>query len=490
MSESSHPHIHYDLHGRARREMWHEGFEPEFPPEAEQQLRQSAPHGALDGAARDLRRLLWSSIDNRESRDLDQIEVAERLPNGHIRLRIGISDVDSLVPERSPIDLHAGHNCCSVYTGVDVFPLLPEELSTDRTSLLQDRDRAAIVIEMEIDADGGVSAPAIYPALTRNYAQLAYDPVGDWLDGDGSVPEAVARVDGMADQIRLQHEAAQRLLSRRLSEGALEFETVEPRPVVEEGRITNLQVARKNSARRMIENFMISANTTMARFLEDRGVGSLQRIVRAPQRWPRIVDIASRYGVSLPDEPDPLALSRFLARRRQADPAHFPDLSLSIVKLMGPGEYTVVRSPADRVGHFGLAVYSYTHSTAPNRRYADIIVQRAVKASLAQAAPPYQPDELARIAERCTERENAARKVERSMRKAVAAVWLHDHIGETYDAIVTGAAAKGTYVRVVKPPVEGRVVRGEEGLDVGDRVRVRLIATDPDRGFIDFEEAS
>ncbi len=469
--------------------MIHDGFDPDFPPGAAAQATEAAATGAEDDALRDLRALLWSSIDNRESRDLDQIEVAERLPNGSIRLIIGIADVDALVPKGSPIDLHAARNCCSVYTGVAVFPLLPEELSTDRTSLLQDGEREAVVIEMEIDADGGVTNPAIYRARTRNRAQLAYEDVGEWLEGHSPMPEQIGRVEGMEDQIRVQHEVAQRLLSRRLREGALEFETVEARPIMEDGRIVDLKVLKKNPARLMIENFMISANTTMARYLEDRGIGSIQRVVRAPQRWERIMEIAARHGETLPPEPDSLSLSRFLAKRRAADPERFPDLSLSIVKLMGPGEYTVVMSGGDHAGHFGLAAYSYTHSTAPNRRYADLIVQRAVKASLAAAPAPYPEEALEGIASRCTERENAARKVERFMRKAVAAVWMHERIGDTFDAIVTGASPKGTYVRILKPPVEGRVVRGEQGLDVGDHTRVRLIHTDPERGYIDFEEA-
>ena len=488
----SHP-MHFDLPARARQEMVRDGFEPDFPPAIAAQLRQTehASPGYADGAdVQDLRALLWSSIDNRESRDLDQVEVAERLADGGVRLRIGIADVDWLVPPASPIDLHARHNCCSVYTGVSIFPLLPEELSTDRTSLVQDKDRLAVVIEMDIDGDGAVTSSRVYRALTRNRAQLTYDGVGDWLEGSASVPPRVAAVEGMDAQMRLQHEVARTLQERRRRDGAMEFESVEPRPVVEEGRIKDLEVPRDNPARRMIENFMISANTAMARTLEDRGIPSFQRIVRSPQRWPRMVEIAQRLGDALPPEPDPRALSQFLARRRAADPAHFPDLSLSIVKLMGPGEYTVVKSAAGHVGHFGLAVYSYTHSTAPNRRYADLIVQRAVKACLAAEPAPYSEAELAEVAERCTERENAARKVERFMRKAVAAVWMHERIGSTFDAIVTGASPKGTYVRLLKPPVEGRVVRGEQGLDVGDRTRVRLIDTDPERGYIDFEEAS
>jgi VacB/RNase II family 3'-5' exoribonuclease len=398
--------------------------------------------------------------------------------------------VDDLVPSGSAIDRHAARNCCSVYTGVAIFPLLPEELSTGRTSLLEGDDRPVVVVQMDIDAVGSVANGAIYRALAANRAKLAYEDVGAWLDGEAPAPEHVARVGGLEAQLRLQDEAARRLLARRQRDGAIEFESVEARPVVEDGRITDLAVPAKNAARRLIENFMISANTTMARYLEDRKVGSLQRVVRSPQRWPRIVEIAARYGEILPADPDPLSLSQFLGRRRRADPVHFPDLSLSIVKLMGPGEYAVVGSAEGHAGHFGLAVYSYTHSTAPNRRYADLVVQRAVKASIAGGAAPYTLAELADIAARCTERENAARKVERFMRKVVAAVWLRDRIGETFDAIVTGASPKGTYVRVVKPPVEGRVVRGEHRLDVGDRTRVRLIHTDPERGFIDFEEAS
>jgi VacB/RNase II family 3'-5' exoribonuclease len=489
MNDAGHRLVHFDLPARAREEMRNEGFEPEFPPAAVSQIQQTAATVVPDDGLRDQRGLLWSSIDNRESRDLDQIEIAEQLANGVIRLRIGIADVDALVPGNSPIDRHAAHNCCSVYTGVVIFPLLPEEFSNDRTSLLQDRERTAVVVEMDIDEDGGIAASMVYRALTRNCAQLAYEDVGRWIEGEAVVPERAARVKGLEAQMRLQHEAARRLLARRQREGALEFESVEPRPVVEDGRITDLSVPRKNAARIMIENFMISANVTMARFLEQRGIASIQRVVRSPQRWPRIIELAARYGEALPAEADPIALSQFLAKRRKVDPERFVDLSLSIVKLMGPGEYTVVTSPQEHIGHFGLAVYSYTHSTAPNRRYADLIVQRALKATLAGAPQPYSEAELAAIADRCTERENAARKVERFMRKAVAAVWLRDRIGETFDAIVTGAAPKGTYVRLLKPPVEGRVLRGEHGLDVGDHTRVRLIGTDPERGFIDFERA-
>jgi len=487
MSESVGRSAHFDLVARAHEEMRLRGFDPDFSAAADEQISHLPDATARTPNVRDLRRMLWSSIDNRESRDLDQIEFAERLPNDIIRLRIGIADVDALVPEGSPIDLHAAQNCCSVYTGVAIFPLLPEALSTDRTSLLEAEDRLAVIVELDVDTQGGVADCVVYRALTRNCAKLAYEPVGDWLDGKADLPESVSRVPGLEAQIRLQQEAAIRLSERRQREGALQFETVEARPVVVAGRVTDLQVQTKNSARSMIENFMISANTSAAAFLEHRGVGSIQRTVRSPERWPRIVEIAQRLGETLPPEPDPLALSQLLAKRRAVDPDRFPDLSLSIVKLMGPGEYTLVKSGGEHSGHFGLAVYSYTHSTAPNRRYADLIVQRALKASLAASAAPYTDAELTQLAARCTERENAARKVERFMRKAIAATWMHDRIGATFDAIVTGASPKGTYVRVLKPPVEGRVVRGEEGLDVGDHTRVRLLAADPERGFIDFE---
>ncbi|HLJ55205.1 MAG TPA: RNB domain-containing ribonuclease [Chthonomonadaceae bacterium] len=490
MSHEGHPQPHIDLRRRARIEMERDGFEPEFSPEALREADDAAGQPASGAGIRDLRDLPWSSIDNRESRDLDQIEVVERLSDDSIRLRVGIADVGACVPVGSPIDAHASRNGCSVYTGVAVFPLLPEPLSTDRTSLLQSSDREAVVIELDIDRDGGTSSPAIYRALTRNRAQLDYATVGAWLDGHGPVPDRIAQAAGMEEQLRLQHEVAQRLLDRRRGDGALEFETVEPKPVIEGDRVADLRVEEKNRARQIIENFMIAANMAMAAYLESRSIPAIQRVVREPQRWPRIVEIAARYGVALPDAPDSLALSRFLTARRAADPERFPDLSLAVVKLMGPGEYTVVRSAADRSGHFGLAVYSYTHSTAPNRRFADMVVQRAIKAAIAGSAAPYADSALEAIARHCAERENAARKVERFMRKACAASWMQERIGQTFAAIVTGASPKGTYVRLSAPPVEGRVVRGFEGLDVGDHTRVRLIGADPDRGFIDFEEVS
>jgi VacB/RNase II family 3'-5' exoribonuclease len=489
---TSHPHI--DLRARARQAMLDNGFTPEMSPDVDRQLRalsqqtqSMGPTPVPTRGVRDLRGLLWSSIDNDESRDLDQIEVAEPLPGNRFRVLVGIADVDALVPSGSPIDLHARDNTTSVYTGVETFPMLPNTLSEGLTSLLEDVDRLCMVVEMTLDSTGNVTSSDIYPALTRNRAKLTYEAVGAWLEGHGPLPPQIAQSEGLEVQIHLQRQIARQILARRLEQGALEFETVEAQPVVRDSKVIDLAVLLKNEARLIIENFMIAANTTLAAWMTQSGQPSIQRVVRAPERWNRITAIAQSVGDTLPDVPDARALSDFLARRKAADPLHFPDLSLSIVKLLGPGEYVVVEDPSDPQGHFGLAAYRYTHSTAPNRRYADLIVQRLLKAVVSQSPPPYAIEELTQIAARCTERENAARKVERVMRKVIAATLLSDRIGQMFDALVTGATPKGTYVRVIAPPVEGRVVRGEEGLDVGDKVRVRLLATDPERGFIDFE---
>ncbi len=484
----------YDLNARAHRAMLENGFAPDMPPEVnaqtcglEDQARHSPSDTTLDDGVRDLRDMLWSSIDNDDSRDLDQIEVALRLPDDTLRVLVGIADVDALVAVGTPIDAHARRNTTTVYTGAATFPMLPLALSTDLTSLVEGADRRVLVIDMTLDNEGNVAQCDIYAALARNHARLTYEAVGAWLENRAPVPPDVARVAGLEAQIRLQHDAAHRILARRLEQGALEFETVEARPVLVDGRVTRLEVPLKNEARLLIENFMIAGNTALATWMAQSGQPSIQRVVRAPARWDRIVQIAASLGDALPDAPDALALSAFLARRKQADPAHFPDLSLSVVKLLGPGEYAVVDDPTDPQGHFGLAAYRYTHSTAPNRRYADLIVQRLLKAVAFHAPAPYPTPDLEQIAAHCTERESAAHKVERQMRKTIAAVLLGGHIGQTYDALVTGAASKGTFVRVLDPPVEGRIVRGETGLDVGDKVRVRLLSADPERGFIDFE---
>ena len=449
----------FDFGKRAFQEMLNAGFQPVFEPEVLKQVAEIENGGVLpettDGEIRDLRTLLWSSIDNRESKDLDQIEWAERLPSGNIRLLIGIADVDAVVPELTPIDVHASANAMTVYTGQAIFPMLPEELSTDRTSLALDQDRLCMVSELEIDSTGKTANCRFYRAQTRNFAKLAYEEVGEWLESTAQIPGGVKRIEGMEAQIRLQAEAGELIRKRRVEEGALEFETIEASPVVEDGKVVRLEVTRKNPARLLIENFMIAANSAIAGFLEANSIPSIQRVVRSPRRWDRIMEIAAKFGVTLPITPDPKPLSLFLESRKQADRESFAELSLSIVKLMGPGEYVVVRSQNDHAGHFGLAAYSYTHSTAPNRRYADVVVQRCLKAALAKLPAPYAPEKLVEMATHCTERENAARKVERTMRKVTSALWMREKIGEKFEAIVTGKANKGTFVRLTHPPVEG-----------------------------------
>lgn len=477
----------------ARRAMIENGFEPDMPPEVEhelQSLSNKLPPDLDDPKVRDMRSVLWSSIDNHDSRDLDQIEFVERLPGGDIRLMIGIADVDAFVPRGSAIDRHALHTTTSIYTGVHVFPMLPVELSNHTTSLLEDVDRLCIVIELVVDAEGEVPSNRVYRARVRNHAKLVYERVGAWLEGHAPLPPEVSKVAGLEEQLRLQDEVTERLRTLRRRNGALNLQTIEAKTVAVGGRVVDLVASEHNRARDIIESFMVAANTEMAQLLEAEGLPSIRRVVRSPERWPRIAEIARGFGENLPDEPDSRALAAFLTRRKAADPLHFPDLSLSIVKLMGPGEYVLERAGAEGEGHFGLAVHDYTHSTAPNRRYPDLVTQRLLKAVIARRPAPYTEAELRDIAERCTEREDAARKVERLMRKASAAVLLGERIGDTFDAIVTGVSNKGTFVRLIAPPAEGRVVRGEEGMDVGDKVRVKLLATEPERGFIDFARSS
>jgi exoribonuclease-2 len=480
----------FDLRALAHRVMIESRFADRFSAEADRESER--PSRAETGDVRDLRELPWSSVDNDESLDLDQIEVAEALPEGRIQVCVAIADVDALVPLGSAIDQHAYRNTASIYLGVETFPMLPERLSTDLTSLLPGVDRLAIVTELVIDADGSVVSSERYRAVVRNQAKLIYESVGHWLDAPHAPPPAaVAAVPGMAEQIRLQTSAMERLRALRKRCGALDFETIEARAVVAPGgRVVDLTVPEKNSARFLIESFMVAVNVATAGFLNDRGVPVIQRVVRVPKRWLRIVELAESLGHRLPAAPDPRALSEFLDRRRQADPLRFPDLSLAVVKLLGSGEYALVRGgDAETAGHFGLAVRSYTHSTAPNRRFPDLVTQRMLKAVLAGAPLPYSTEELQEIAAHCTEREDAAAKVERRMRKAAAAVLMAHRIGSVFEGIVTGASDKGTYVRLLAPPVEGRVVRHEAGMDVGDRVYVRLIRTDPEQGFVDFVRA-
>jgi VacB/RNase II family 3'-5' exoribonuclease len=476
----------FDMEAAVRRVLIAAGFAPDLDSASSKQLAGIKSPAPMQADAKDLRSLPWSSIDNDDSRDLDQLEVAERLPDGNIKLTVAVADVDALVPKGTPIDLHAFANCTSVYTGVHVYPMLPEELSTGLTSLNEGQDRLALAIETVVDGNGGVVSHDVYRAMVHNRAQLAYESVGEFLGG-GSPPAKIANDPGMIEQLTMQHEASRRLKAERLRNGALELETIEATPVAKNGKIVDLKVVHKNMARDLIEDFMIASNVAIAKFLEGKERSGIRRVVREPERWARIVELASRFGANLPAEPDSLALAKFLADRRRADLERFPDLSLSIVKLLGPGIYALDLPGKDPGGHFGLATHDYSHATAPNRRYADLVTQRLVKAALAGAPAPYSNDELTDVAARCTEREDAENKVERTVRKTAAALLLSDDIGETFDAIVTGASQKGTWVRTISPPAEGKVVTRQQGFDVGDKVRVRLVSTDPDKGFIDFE---
>jgi VacB/RNase II family 3'-5' exoribonuclease len=481
---------HLDLQATAKQIMLEHGFEPDFPPQVPQQLAElkaHPPHVASGGDIRDLRDLLWSSIDNDTSRDLDQIEVAERLPNGNIKVLVGIADVDAFVLKQSPIDEHAAKETTTVYTGIWNFPMLPEELSTGTTSLLENGDKLSVVIEFTVDPAGSVNSSNVYRAIVRNKAQLAYNAVGGWLEGTGPAPAKVAASTELQAQLKLQNEAAQALKNQRFQHGALNIETNETHPLVLNQQVVDVVKQEKNRATELIEDFMIASNGVVARMLEK--VSSLRRIVKTPERWDRIVQLAAAHGGKLPPDPDSKALNDFLLKRKAADPDHFADVSLAVIKLIGPGEYVLERRGDPEQGHFGLAVQDYTHSTAPNRRFADVVTQRLIKAMLAGQPAPYSDDELAAIARNCTVKEDAARKVEREMSKRLAAVAMSHRIGETFDAIVTGATPKGTFVRVLKPHVEGLLVLGQQGVDVGDRLRVKLIRTDVQRGYIDFARA-
>ena len=469
----------------ARQAMVEHGLEPDFPPAA------LAEAGALSddadaGAERDLRALPWCSIDNDDSRDLDQLTVADAPAGGCTTIRVAVADVSETVARGSALDRHARTNTTSVYTPPRNFPMLPDRLSTDLTSLNPDVDRLAVVVEIVVGDDGVCGESKIYRALVHNHAKLAYRSVGAWLEGKGPQPAAVASVPGLAENLQLQDGVAQRLKTHRHDHGALELETVEVRAEFDGDTVGGLAAEERNRARDLIEDFMIAANGIIARFLEARRFPVLRRVVRSPERWQRIVALAGDLGETLPGEPDGRALNAFLLQRRAADPLRFPDLSLTIIKLLGRGEYVASFPGQAAVGHFGLAVNEYTHSTAPNRRYPDLITQRLVRAALAQQEVPYARDELGALAAECTLKEDGAQKVERLVRKAAAACLLTSRIGQRFEGVVTGASSKGTWVRIFDPPVEGRVERGQEGLDVGDRVRVRLVDTNPERGFIDF----
>jgi len=477
-----------DLGNLARQVMIERGFEPDFPADAIRQVAAlSGP--AADGAVRDLRALAWASIDNDDSRDLDQLTVAEELPGGAVRVLVAIAEVDSTVGKGSPVDRHARRNTTSVYTAARIFPMLPEKLSTDLTSLAAHEERLAVIIEFVVNDAGSIGSSDVYRARVRNQAKLAYGSVGAWLAGEGPMPPAMAAAQGVDVQIRLQDRVAQTLAQRRHEHGALDLEVLEPRAVMSDGEVVDLRQQQRNRATQLIEDFMIAANGVTARYLQAKGFPTLRRVVRSPERWDKLRSFAAGFGDALPGTPDAKALADFLVRRRTADPLRFPDLSLSVVKLLGRGEYVVQLPGGPAAGHFGLAVSDYVHSTAPNRRFPDLVTQRLVKAALNGGRSPYDDDELAALATHCTEQEDAANRVERQVRKSAAALLLRSRIGEPFDAIVTGASEKGTWVRVLQPPVEGKLVHGHDGLDVGDRVGVRLVSVNVERGFIDFDRS-
>jgi Exoribonuclease R len=473
----------------ARRVMMERGLLPDFSVQAIAEL--NGIHEAVtnvEESTRDFRKLAWCSIDNDDSRDLDQLTVAEAMPDGAVKILVAIADVEAVVKKQSALDDHAKHNTTSVYTAAQIFPMLPEKLSTDLTSLNYESDRLAIIIEMVIAGDGSLQSSDIYRATVRNRAKLAYNSVAGWLDGSGPMPQAIGTVNGLDENLRLQDRVARKLKSLRHEHGALDLETIEARPVFDGDEIKDLEAEKRNAAKDIIEDFMISANGVTARYLAAKKLPSLRRVVRTPKRWDRIVEIALEQGFTLPKVPDSKALDEFLISAKSADPLRFPDLSLSVIKLLGAGEYVVELPGGNSAGHFGLAVKDYSHSTAPNRRYPDLITQRLVKAAMAEGSMPYTTDELETLAKHCTENEDAAKKVERQVGKSAAAIVLESKINQQFDAVVTGASVKGTWVRLLHPPVEGRVVNGFEGLDVGHRCRVQLLHTDVERGYIDFKK--
>lgn len=478
---------HELLQDLAHQAMIDRGLEPDFSAAVARQLDSiTGPAVDKDGSIRDLRSLLWCSIDNDDSRDLDQLTVAADLGGGNVRAMVAVADVDAVVAKGTPIDTHAQRNTTSVYTAARIFPMLPEKLSTNLSSLNEGQDRIALVMDMTVASDGTVTTGEVYRALVHNKAQLTYNGVGAWLDGDADVPQKVAAIPGLTENLKLQDHVADAMRELRHEHGALDLETIEPRAVLENGKVVDLKTDKRNNAHMLIEDFMIAANGVTARFLASKNSPSMRRVVRSPEHWDRIEKIAEAHGERLPPTPDAPALEAFLVQQRKADPLRFPDLSLAIVKAMGAGEYVVEMPGETPIGHFGLAVKDYTHSTAPNRRYPDLITHRMVKAVLAGADGPYAHDELEALAVHCTSQEDAADKVERQIRKSAAACLLADRIGQRFDAIVTGASDKGTWVRIFHPPVEGKLVHGFDGAEVGHRMSVKLIGIDIEKGFIDF----
>ncbi len=476
------------LQAIAHRVMLERGLQPDFPPQALAEVDRLQSAGVVeDTLTRDLTDLLWASIDNDDSLDLDQLTVAESVPGNQTKILVAIADVDALVKNGSALDQHARYNTTSVYTAAEIFSMLPEKLSTDLTSLKYGEPRLSIVVEMVVGADGSVQISDIYPAIVLNKAKLAYNSVAAWLEGSGAITPGIAAVAGLADNLRLQDKIAQKMKDLRHAHGALSLETIEARPVFDGDEIRDIKAEEKNRAKDIIEDFMIAANGVTARYLASKNLPSIRRVVRTPKRWDRIVEIAREHGFRLPDNPDSIALENFLTKQKAADPLHFPDLSLAVIKLLGAGEYVAELPGTQAPGHFGLAVKDYSHSTAPNRRYTDLITQRLLKAAIYGTAPVYQINELELLAQHCTKEEDAANKVERQVAKSAAALLLEDRIGEQFDAIVTGASFKGTWIRLANIPVEGKLVQGFEGVDVGIRLHVQLLSVDVEQGFIDFK---
>ncbi len=476
------------LESIAHRVMLERGLLPDFSAEELAELGQIQVPAVTDGGSvRDMRDLLWASIDNNDSRDLDQLTVAEAMPGDKVKILVAIADVDALVKDGSAINEHAHHNTTSVYTAAEIFPMLPEKLSTNLTSLNFNEDRLSVVVEIVIGADGSLQASDVYLARVHNHAKLAYNSVAAWLDKNGPIPEAIVAVQGLAENLQLQDRVAQSLKNFRHINGALSLETIEAKPVFDGDQIRALEIEEKNRAKELIEDFMVAANGVTARYLSAKKFPSIRRVVRTPKRWDRIIEIAGEHGFTLPNIPDSKALEEFLVKERVADPLHFPDLSLTLIKLLGSGEYVAELPEGDVPGHFGLAVKDYAHSTAPNRRYPDLLTQRLLKAALEEKPVPYRKDELDLLATHCTQAEDAVHKVERQVEKSAVALLLESRIGEQFDAIVTGASEKGTWVRLLTTPIEGKLVGGFEGLDVGHQIRVQLTSVDVQQGFIDFK---
>jgi len=471
----------------ARRAMAERGLLADFSPTALTEAEAARTNGAApEPAVRDQRDRLWCSIDNDDTLDLDQLSVSEPGSDGAVRLLVAVADVDTFVARGSAIDAHAQANTTSVYTAAAVFPMLPETLSTDLSSLREGQERLAMVVDMAVMADGTVAEAAVYRARVWNHAKLTYDSVAAWLDGRAPAPEKVAKVAGLDAQIREQERVAAAMKKRRQERGALTLETAGTRPVFAGGVLVDLRSDEKNRAKSLIEELMIAANSAVAGFLERAGFPSIRRVLRSPERWERIVELAAGLGEPLPSKPDAVALERFLLRRRAAAPASFADLSLAVVKLLGAGEYVVGLPSALSHDHFGLAMRDYAHSTAPNRRYPDLVTQRMLKAAVDGRESPYALEALVGLAAHCSRQEDNAAKVERQVRKSAAALLLSSRIGDRFTGVVTGASAKGTWVRVARPVVEGKLVRGFEGVDVGDRIEVALSAVNVERGLIDF----